>query len=87
MAVIKLSIDNQNTFPHYMALSGDVKPNEGTRIGEYLQETDTRTVFQWDGADWNVTEVVATVLRSDYEYRILELVEETNRLLRELLEE
>lgn len=55
MAVEKLTIDNQNTFPHYLALASDTKPETGIRVGEYLQETDTRRIFQWDGEDWNLT--------------------------------
>lgn len=79
MAVIKLTIDNQNTFPHYLALSTDTKPETGIRIGEYLQETDTPRLFQWDGFRWN--QVNVTVELSVFEARQLDALERVVQLL------
>lgn len=72
MPYVKVAIDNQNTFPHYLGEASDQKPGEGIRTGEYLQETDTRKVFQWDGFDWNLVFVPAQV--SDLDAQILNVL-------------
>ncbi len=60
MPYVKLTADNQNTFPHYLGIAVDPKPTEGIRVGEYLKETDTNVLYQWDGEDWNrVTEIAS----------------------------